>query len=45
MLSTVKRLVSDMRSEIDRLKHENKELKRKLQFRHTTINDLRYAKR
>jgi hypothetical protein len=34
-----------MRKENDELKRENEELKTKLQFRHTTINDLRFAKR
>jgi cell division septum initiation protein DivIVA len=45
MLATVKTLVHNLHEENQELKEEVKELKQKLQFRHTEINDLRHAKR
>jgi cell division septum initiation protein DivIVA len=45
MLATVKTLVQNLHEENQGLKEEVKELKQKLQHRHTEINDLRYAKK
>ena len=45
MLHSVKALVLNLHEEKERLAKENEELKKKLQFRHTEINDLRYSKR
>lgn len=45
MISTVKTLIVGLNEENTELKQEIKELKRKLQFRHTQINDLRYSKK
>lgn len=45
MLATVKTLVQNLHEENTNLKDEVKELKKRLQHSHTTINDLRFAKR
>lgn len=45
MLKTVTTLVTKQRDEIERLRKELKDVKQKLQHRHTEINDLRFAKR
>lgn len=45
MLATVKTLVQNLHEENQELKEEVKTLKQKLQYSHTTINDLRFAKR
>lgn len=45
MISSVKKLIGNLHDENGQLKQEIKELKQKLQHRHTEINDLRYAKR
>ncbi len=45
MLKTVVKLVRNLHDEVQQLKEENLTLKQKLQYRHTQINDLRYAKR
>jgi regulator of replication initiation timing len=45
MLATVKTLVQNLHEENQGLKEEVKELKQRLQHRHTEINDLRYAKK
>lgn len=45
MIYTVKKLINNLNSENGKLKQEVKELKQKLQFRHTEINDLRYTKK
>jgi cell division septum initiation protein DivIVA len=45
MLATVKTLVQNLHEENQDLKNEVKELKQKLQYRHTEINDLRFSKR
>lgn len=45
MLKTVKTLVRNLNEENETLKKEIKELKQRLQYRHTEINDLRYSKK
>ena len=45
MLATVKTLVQNLHEENQDLKEEVKTLKQRLQHSHTTISDLRYAKR
>lgn len=45
MLKTVKTLVRNLNEENETLKKEIKELKQRLQYRHTEINDLRYTKK
>jgi prefoldin subunit 5 len=37
--------INNLQKEKDKLEKEVEKLKRKLQFRHTTINDLRYSKK
>lgn len=45
MLSTIKLLIQNLHEEKEKLEQENQELKQKLGYRHTEINDLRYAKK
>lgn len=45
MLSTVKKLVTTIHQENENLREEVKRLKQLLQYRHTTISDLRFAKK
>jgi hypothetical protein len=45
MLQSVKTLVHNLNEENEQLRRELKETKQKLQYRHTEINDLRYAKK
>lgn len=45
MLKTLTKLYNNLNTENQNLKAEVIELKQKLQYRHTTISDLRYAKR
>ena len=45
MLSTVKVLIQNLNDEKEKLEQENQELKKKLSYRHTEINDLRWSKK
>lgn len=45
MLHTVKKLITNLKLENVKLQEEVKDLKQKLQYRHTEINDLRYTKK
>lgn len=45
MIKTIRALLHTQNEEIKALRSENRKLKQTLQYRHTTINDLRYAKR
>lgn len=45
MSPTIMSLINSLNDDNKRLMEENKQLKQKLAFRHTEINDLRYAKR
>jgi len=45
MLPSIKLLVQNLHEEKTKLEKENRELKQKLQYRHTEINDLRYTKK
>lgn len=45
MLPSFKTLVSNLSEKNRELEEENRMLKKKLQFRHTEINDLRYTKK
>jgi predicted nuclease with TOPRIM domain len=45
MLKTVKKLIVDLHDDRQRLSSEVSVLKKKLQHRHTEINDLRYKTR
>ena len=43
MSPTINKLILDLKAQVDGLEKELKETKQKLQYRHTTINDLRYT--
>ena len=45
MIKTIRTLLHTQHEEIETLRSENKKLKQSLQYRTTTINDLRFAKR
>lgn len=45
MSPAISALIKTLHDDVTRLTEENKELKQKLAYRHTEINDLRYAKR
>ena len=45
MIKTIRTLLHTQHEEIEALRSENKKLKQSLQYRTTTINDLRFAKR
>jgi len=45
MLPSIKLLIQNLHDEKSKLERENRELKQRLGYSHTTINDLRYSKK
>lgn len=45
MSPAISALIKNLHEDVLRLSEENKELRQKLAYRHTEINDLRYAKK
>lgn len=45
MSPAISALIKSLHDDVTRLSEENKELRQKLAYRHTEINDLRYSRK